>query len=586
MQVYTMAKEVSFQDRTPDYGPTRWKERDLAQTRFFRVACRTFGPPKSRTRRIVAPPMEKLESERETMKGTTGVASMTLRKSQCAGTKGTEEPSPAGRSVSDWILERKNLRTQLDNMGDVEKWLQGKPELTELERRVQKMLVEKQVGGRESREDTEDMDEEISTSKSRQHSRITPNIQQPSPDALAIMDYYLHQRRLRLVDLYNQTNKSKKKEISSHDLKSVRKEAMIPISDLQFDDLVISLGMKHPNHINYKELSVGRHLWWKNTRAERKKDGLMNHDIVKCFLPSGDAQPEASASVTLDSSLFSKWRSCPVQSAPSDSSKSHFLQVPPISLEEMRPLSYEDMEEIGKNYRERRRRAQSNTRLLEWLEQCRLVRSGNAAIDAHALPSTLGEEAADLVEQFRRQGLQQYYQILKLCQVHGVPLTETLLEQALLHPGDKLICESNEHLQLRQPGTALRSKDMIRRVNNGAISPEVARTDQKMKNASESWRIFTSKSANKDAEASRITFREAPYPPEDYVKWVKRRVRGKKTGRTETLKCWTTFEQFEEMSRALKHRFPHSFYTSDDNAFWPGQLLEKLRIYLPKVSKG
>ncbi|XP_077132843.1 EF-hand calcium-binding domain-containing protein 12 [Ranitomeya variabilis] len=575
-----MAKEVSFLDQTPNNGPTGWRERDLAQTRFFRAACRTFGPPKSRTRRIFAPSMEKLEAERQEFKGETNVDSRGLHKSQADGSRVMEEPSPAARSLSDWILDRKNLRSQVDNMGDVEKWLQGKSELTDLEKRVRKKMVERREESRASRDDTGDVDEEVSASKSAQRSRVTPSIQQPSPEALAIMADYLHQRRLRLVDLYNQTNKRKKKEISSHDLKSVRKEAMIPISDLQFDDLVVSLGIKHPNHVNYKELSVGRHLWWKNTRAERKSGGLVTHDKAQWFPPPGDARHEASVSVTLDGSFFSRCRSHPPHSAPSDSSKSHFLQVPPISLDEMRPLSYEDMEEIGKNYRERRRRAQSNTRLLEWLEQCRLVRSGNAAIDGHALPSTLGEEAAERVEKFRRQGLQQYYQILKLCQARGVPLTETLLERALLHPGDKLICESKEHLQLRQPGTALRPKRTTRR----ATSPEAARTGKTMRSSPESGRIFSAKSEDKEEEVSRISVGEAPYPPQEYVKWVKRKVRGKKKDRTETLKCWTTFEEFEEMSRTLRHRFPHSFCTSDDNAFWPGQMLEKLRIYLPKVS--
>ncbi|XP_044158162.1 EF-hand calcium-binding domain-containing protein 12 [Bufo gargarizans] len=559
-----MAREVSFQDLTTDNGPTRWKERDLSQTWFFKVACRTFGPPKSRTRQIIAPPMEKLESGAEELSGETSAASRNVFKSQADRTRRTEEPSHAGRSIADWISERKKFRNQLDNMGDVERWLQGKPELTDLERRVRDKMAEgTQAGGPMSLGNTQDMDEERSVSKSAQRRVITPIIQQPSPEALAILDYYLNQRRLRLVDLYNQTDKSKKKEISSQDLKSVRKEAKIPISDMQFDDLVVSLGSKNPNHINYKELSVGRHLWWKKTRDERKNGVSVDSAAVRCFLPPGDVHPEPSPSETLDSLMDSKWRSRQVNSVQSDSSKSRFLQVPPVSLDEMRPLSYEDMEEIGKNYRERRRRAQSNTRLLEWLEQCRLVRTGNAAVDAHALPSTLGEEVAELVEQFRRQGLQQYHKILKLCQTYGVPLTETLLERALLYPGDKLVCESEEHLQLRQPGTALRSKDDG--VNNGVTSsPEVTRTVKKWKNSSETY--------------------SGPYPPEKYVKRVKRKVRGKKNDRRETVECWTTFEQFEEMSRNLRHRFPHCFYTADDDAFWPGQLLEKLCIYLPKLT--
>ncbi|XP_075688545.1 EF-hand calcium-binding domain-containing protein 12 isoform X2 [Rhinoderma darwinii] len=559
-----MAKEVSFQDLPLSTESMSWKPRDLSQTRFFKVACRTFGPPKSRTRRIIAPAMEKAESGTEEVNVETSGASRSIFRSQSDRPSGIEEPSHAPRSVSDWISERKNLRTQLDNMGDVETWLQGKPELTALERRVRNKMVERQAGSKMSWKNAQEMDEERSMSKSAQRRVTTPSIQQPNPEALAIMDYYLHQRRLRLVDLYNQTNKSKKREISSQDLKSVRKEAEIPISDLQFDDLVVSLGSKYPNHINYKELSVGRHLWWKKTRDERKKGMSVNPAAVKCFLPPGNAQPEPSVSRSLDSLMDSKWKSRPVYSGQSDSSKSQFLQVPPISLDEMRPLSYEDMEEIGKNYRERRRRAQSNTRLLEWLEQCRLVRTGNAAVDAHALPSTLGEETAELVEQFRRQGLQQYHKILKLCKAYGVPLTETLLEQALFYPGDKLICESEEHLQLRQPGTALPSKDNVEGQSDRVTSSlEGARMFKKWRNSSETC---------------------GPYPPEKYVKLVKRKVRGKKEVGTETLRCWTTFEQFEEMSRNLRHRFHHRFYTSDDNAFWPGQLQEKLRIYLPKVT--
>ncbi|KAM3915717.1 EF-hand calcium-binding domain-containing protein 12 [Leptodactylus fuscus] len=556
-----MAKEISFQDLTTDNKSTKWKQRDLSQTRLFRVACRTFGPPKSRTRRIIAPPMEKVESGTEEMKEETSEASRDIFRPQVDWTRGTEEPNGNGRNISEWISQRKKLRSQLDNMGDVEKWLQGKPELTNLEKRVQKKMAERQAESRMSRENTQDMDEGRKVSKSARHRVITPSIQQPSHEALAILDNYLHQRRLRLVDIYNQTNKRKKKEISSKDLKSVRKETNIPISDVQFDDLVVALGSKHPNHINYKELSVGRHIWWKTTRDERRKGVSVSSDIIKCFLPPGDVRPEPSVSGTLDTSMDFKWRSRPADSVQSDSRKSQFLQVPPISLDEMRPLSYEDMEEIGKNYRERRRRAQSNTRLLEWLEQCRLVRTGNAAVDAHALPSTLGEEVAELVERFRRQGLQQYHKILKLCKSHGVALTETLLEEALLYPGDKLVCGSEDHLQLRQPGTAPR--DSLKMERNGVTScVEEARTGKKSKNPSDT----------------------CPYPPEKYVRCVQRKVRGKKSRSSETLKCWTTYEQFEEMSRTLRRRFPHGFYTSDDDAFWPGQLLQKLRIYLPKVT--
>ncbi|CAI9623876.1 unnamed protein product, partial [Staurois parvus] len=349
----------------------------------------------------------------------------------------------------------------------------------------------------------------------------------------------------------------------------------IPISDLQFDDLVISLGNKRPNRINYKELCVGRHLWWKKNLGEPRRGVSVSPGTgasVKCFRPatdqksdSGETKPSSALSVSLLSVGDTRTRSQVGRSDQSEGSKSQFLQVPPVNLEEMRPLSYEDMEVIGKNYRERKRRAKSNTRLLDWLDQCRLVRTGNAAVDAHSLPSTLEEESAELVEQFRRQGLQQYHKILKLCQAYNVPLTEELLEEALLYPGDKLVCESGDQLPLRQPGVGLSSKDRFARKSSAT---KMSKGRHSVDEDPDSYPRLCS----------------GPYPPNTYVARVKTKVRGKQKAGTETLRCWTTLEQFQEMSGSLKRKFPHRFFTSDDNAFWPGQLVEKLRFYLPQAA--
>ncbi|XP_077307736.1 EF-hand calcium-binding domain-containing protein 12 [Lithobates pipiens] len=760
-----MAKEVNFQDvlQSSDDDIKKYKQRDLSQTLFFKVACRTFGPPKSRTRRIIAPPMQRVESDPLNLTGKSMEASRVTAKpwdekilskvdgqilgtkvdgqilgtkvdgqilgtkvdgqilgtkvdgqilgtkvdgqilgtkvdgqipgtkvdgqipgtkvdgqipgtkvdgqipgtkvdgqipgtkvdgqipgtkvdgqipgtkvdgqipgtkvdgqipgtkvdGQIPGTKvdgqipGTKVDGQIPgtkvdgqilgtkvdgqilgtkvdgqilgtkvdeQNISNWILQRKQLRAQLDSMGDLEKWLQGKPNLTSLETRVQDKMTERRLKSQISQQtnrDTASCEAERSVPRSLQRSAVTPSVHQPDPEALAILDSYLHRRRLRLVDLYNQTDKRKRKEISSKDLKSVRKEANIPISDLQFDDLVISLGNKRPNCINYKELCVGRQLWWKKNLGGHRKEvsvSLGTGAPVKCFQPAGDqksdsgeTKPSSARSVSWLSVGDTKTRSQPGRSDHSEGSKSQFLQVPPVSLDEMRPLSYEDMEEIGKNYRERKRRAKSNTRLLDWLDQCRLVRTGNAAVDAHSLPSTLGEESAEMVEPFRRRGLQQYHKILKLCQAYNVPLTEELLEEALLYPGDKLICDAGDRLPLRQPGVGLSSKDRFTR-KSSASKKSKGRPN-----------------VEEDPDSSpRLC--NGPYPPNTYVAWVKTKVRGKKKAGTETLRCWTTFEQFREMSGDLKRKFPHHFYTSDDNAFWPGQLVEKLRFYLPQAA--
>ncbi|XP_063797346.1 EF-hand calcium-binding domain-containing protein 12 [Pseudophryne corroboree] len=607
-----MAAEVAFQELHPamDNRLKGYKQRDLSQTRFFKAACRTFGPPKSRTRRIIAPPMEKLQSGTAEVTEPSFVDSGSIIKWGSDTVAEIGEASNTGQSISDWIRERQKFRTQVDGMGDVEKWLRGKPDLTDLETRVQDRMEERNLKSRMSLQTTQETvykpkEGGRTLTRSTQSRGITPTIQQPSPGALAILEGYLNQRRLRLVDIYNQTDKSKRKQISSHDLKTVRKEANIPISDVQFDDLVISLSGKQPNQINYKELSAGRRSWRKKNMEERRNGVAVSPATARCFQPPSDhdtegddSQPAATLSGMPDGLGSAKTESRPVRSVQSGGSGSQYLQVPPVSLEERRPLSYEDMEDIGKNYRERKRRVKSNTRLLDWLEQCRLVRTGDAAVDAHSLPSTLGGETAELVEQFRRQGLQQYYKILGLCQAHEVPLTEQLLEGALLHPGDKLItCGPGQQLPLRQPGTGTVSKDKFKRKSHvsGSESQESGRWTLGQPGTAMRPKDRVMRESNVSANGHQETGKmqverspgtgDGPYPPETYVRWVRTKVRGKKRVKRETLRCWTTYEQFQGMIGNLKRRFPHSFFTSDDNAFWPGHLAEKLRIYLPKAAE-
>ncbi|KAM8930823.1 EF-hand calcium-binding domain-containing protein 12 [Pelodytes ibericus] len=558
-----MAKEVSFEEAHSSLSRDLklYRQRDLRQTLFFKVASRTFGPPKSRLRRIIAPPMESRECERSERERVAPVLPNSRENPDRQVRESVIPEIDPTPSCTDWISERKKLRSQLDSMGDVEKWLLGKPSLTETEVRVQDRISEERSKSQKSHATSQ-------VTVSRNQCVNTPRIQQPSPEALAILDRYLHQRRMRLVDLYNQTDKNKMKTIYSKDLKAVRKEAQLPLSNLQVENLIVSLSSKSPNCIEYKELSRGRYVWGKENVVEHHRN--MMAKSVGYFLSPEDHKPSHAnvQSVSVQSGSFQDVREGSSLSSGlgSSYSRSQFLQVPPTILEEMRPVSYEDMEEMGKAYREGKRRAKSHTRLLDWLEQCRLVRSGNPAVDAHSLPSTFGGEMADLVDQYRRQCLQQYHTILKLCHVHRVCLSEKLLERALLYPGDKLIQASGYHLNIRQPG-----------INTFSIK-DLPRARSSKGEASHGG-------LEMDAERKRGIPSKTPYPPRAYVKRVKVRVRGDMKGKTETLSCWTTFEKFQEMICNLKRRFPYYFRTSEDNAFWPGHLVDKLRIYLPQACK-
>ncbi|KAM4722791.1 EF-hand calcium-binding domain-containing protein 12 [Rhinophrynus dorsalis] len=589
-----MANEVSLQDGqiSEEDVLKKYQHRDLLKTHFFRTACRTFGPPKSMIRRIIAPSMEKVVSAADSdgmihgvpsccIKSESGSESMNHHKiamvcrygmiSEYGSQRIQNQDTKSIMSCTEWISARKKLHAQIDSMGNLNKWLEGKSDLNELEKRAYYKILDKHAQSYLPNVPTENMvlgdksqNAECQAQKSGKCRFARPTIQKPNLAVLGILDGYLHQRQMRLVDLYNQTDKRKRKKLSINDLIAVRKEAKLPISDQQFDSLIVSLSSKSPNSVDYQELSKAWHVWKTENRKESRSDITTKSEVS---VPSLENVHKVAQSTVSDSSE----RVIRQESPPgySESSGSQLLHVPPISMEESRPLSYEDMEEIGKHYRERNRRAKSNTRLLDWLEQCRVIRTGNMAVDSHSMPSTLGGdlEMGDLVDNFRMKSLQQYHKILKLCRDYGVSLSEKLLERALLHPGDKLIRASGQQLWIHQPGTDAFCRQYL------------LKADSSMKN---SW-------GSQDLERSsrpgfHSTPSSVPYPHDTYVKRVKAKVRGRAEVRTETIDCWTTFEQFQEMTSNLKKRYPHRFLTSNDNDFWPGHLLDKLCIYLPKVT--
>ncbi|XP_075430772.1 EF-hand calcium-binding domain-containing protein 12 [Ascaphus truei] len=569
-----MPKAVSFQE-TPqelsvDDDLKRYRQRDLFQTLFFKAACRSFGAPKSRRRRIIAPPMEKVETAASCTEGALHGARSGRSKSDGDAEKPVIPEGDPRQGCAEWISDRKKLRAHLDSMVDLKKWLVGKLELTETEYRVLDRMSETPTQTQTQTPHVTTRDTDAERPRTPQCCWTIPSIQQPCPEALAILDYYLRKHQLRLVDLYNQIDKHKRWNISIRDLRAARKEARIPISDAQFDDLVSGLSSKIPNVISYKELSVGRQSWRMETKEQRRRD-LTVKSVGRSLAP------EVRVS-DCDRVQATRSGSSSLNSEESLGSRSAFLQVPRISLEEGRPLNYDDMEEIGRMYRERRRRVKSDT--LEWFGQSRPLRSGNAAVDAHSMPSTLGGEAGVAVDQFRRQCLQQYYEVLKLCKSHGVPLCERLLERGLLYPGDSRVSSSGQRLRIRQPGTALTC----------AEAP-AKRQPSVRKDSQDSLRLGLGLDLHKEPasprESSRVTYPAStvPYPTSTYVRRVKAKVRGRSKAGSGTTNCWTTFEQFQEMSRNLKRKFPHAFLTADDNAFWPGHLLDNLRIYLPQVAQ-
>uniref|UniRef100_A0A8D2IKQ4 EF-hand calcium binding domain 12 n=1 Tax=Urocitellus parryii TaxID=9999 RepID=A0A8D2IKQ4_UROPR len=147
-------------------------------------------------------------------------------------------------------------------------------------------------------------------------------------------------------------------------------------------------------------------------------------------------------------------------------------------------------------------------------------------VDAHCLPSTIPGDMQGLINKARKDVFLVYLQCCSLCESYGLPLTEDILMRALLYPGDKIIFHKGQVRPIRQPG--------------GFYSD---------------WKI---------------TPKMAPF----------KRFK-KKTFKTKKM-CFTDFEKF---ARRLKKKSPSGSPTTHPNSFWPGHLLDKLRLYLPTVAQ-
>lgn len=64
---------------------------------------------------------------------------------------------------------------------------------------------------------------------------------------------------------------------------------------------------------------------------------------------------------------------------------------------------------------------------IQYLENCRLVRSGTKQFDDHCLPTTISGEIEELLNMTRRNNFLVYLQCWELCEAYGLPLTEDIL---------------------------------------------------------------------------------------------------------------------------------------------------------------
>ncbi|KAM6365313.1 EF-hand calcium-binding domain-containing protein 12 [Pluvialis apricaria] len=451
-------------------------------------------------------------------------------------TSNTEERR---QTLEAWIQLRRHFRTDLESLGDVERWLTQKPFLSQQEERYLERIKAHRAGRRAAVTSPATDSPDLLPPKSSQPRKkgTVPIVCASYPQALVTLHNLLHEKRLRMVSVFKAAHIDRRK-IKREDFIKVIKGTKVPISDKDLEDVVIFLTSSKPGNFISLEDLIDCQKQWLEMRKRESQETKRGVEV--------QFQKATCQTATFPPSAGDTAKGMKPHALTKPKRKLTHLEVPPVNTEpEQRHLSYEEMEEIGKQLRERRRwekvrycvcgrrtstpaclsecgviwgpalYLQNKDSPIEWKEKCRMVRSGDGCIDEHCLPSTVETDFGELVDQYRRKAIVSYMQSSELCEERNVHITKATLQKALLHPGDKIIKEGADIRKIRQPG--------------GYYS--TGRADGRSR-GSTSRSGYASGSWDKEAE-----------------------------------------------DRHLQRR---KMQKTSDNKFWPGHLLDKLYLYLPE----
>ncbi|XP_054585769.1 EF-hand calcium-binding domain-containing protein 12 [Eptesicus fuscus] len=416
--------------------------------------------------------------------------------------------------VRTWMSQRLKFRQELESFGNINKWLRNKSILTPSESKILHMTHKEHPVAPL-------MAHFIPTGPTKKilrhdHQRL-PKLRLPKPSALLALYSYLRSRNLKILDIFAKVDQSNNQTISREMFTMALKVLEVPLENQEVEDIVIYLS------------SLGKH------------NSITMDNLTNTYKQWSLAQQKSMLTTAKDSYFrYSKLRALSQQLSKKQvnfapkAPKMDQLTVPTVNTKmEARPLTLEEMEDIGKRYRQRKRQAKLTIPSIQYTEQCRLVRSGNKYFDNHCLPSTIPGELGKLINLYRRDTFLVYLKCQKVCQNYGLPLTEDILEKALLYPGDKIIFQKDQVRPIRQPGGYY--SDLL---------PGPTPALLKSLGSKESVAKKTDKKQPKEMN----------------------------------------FKEFEKFTRKLKEKTPHGPQHTHPNFFWPGHLLDKLQLYLPSVT--
>ncbi|XP_036123355.1 EF-hand calcium-binding domain-containing protein 12 [Molossus molossus] len=444
-----------------------------------------------------------------------------------------QEPPEDSRT---WLSRRLKFRQELESIGNIDRWLRNKSSHTPSEAKVLHML-------RKEHEDQLMVHLTTTRATSKKNLRPihqpVPQLQLPKPSALLALYTYLRSHKIKILELFNKIDCSKNHRISREKFIMALKMVRVPLGNQEIEDIVIYLS------------SLGKH-------NSITIDSLVNTYKQWSLAQQRSMLPTSRDCTSSMNRVFPQSLSKTQVNLAPQPPKIDLLTVPEVDTQmEARPLTLEEMEDVGKQYREKKRQSKLDIPSIQYTEKCRLVRSGNKHFDDHCLPSTIRGEMNEVIDMFRRNTFLVYLQCQKLCEYHGLPLTEDILIKALLYPGDKIIFQKNKVRPIRQPGgyysDFVFSPTPAQLRSLGFKGPEDKKTDKLTPEAGVLTGLMVSPSVTPGT-------------------WLRKRQKK------------IHFKEFEEFTRKLKVKRPDGPQKTHPNFFWPGHLLDKLQLYLPTVT--
>ncbi|XP_062977491.1 EF-hand calcium-binding domain-containing protein 12 [Elgaria multicarinata webbii] len=546
----------------------QYRLRDAYPHYFFKLKKSRFGPPKSRRRILIAPPMGAVapggaRPQPPAPSGPEQTAPGLHIPPEAKGKISTEEEDL--QELEAWIEERKKLQDLLNNCVNLEQWLTVKQPVTEQEEcilgRIKEAHEAKKAKVEAKMAAVSSVEHPMPNVKQR---KIIPVIESPYPESLMTLQNLLHKQKVTLLDLFYKVDRTKTMKFKRADFIKIIQKTKVPISKNDLEDIIIYLSSsKKGEFITNDDLAQCQKIWMDSIREQWKQS---KH--VACMT-------RQRVSTACDK----------IKDVSSRQTKLTLLEIPPMNTEmDAMHLTYNQMEEAGKRYKEMRRQQKRKINPLEFAEQCRMVKSGDPVVDAHCMPSTMEGEVGELVDQHRLTSHLVYTQCVKLCEKYGVPLTEKLLKKALLYPGDRLVRMENNFLKMRQPG-GYYGKTGLSQVGS---SKEKSRSSLKFKQRKPKPELFKEEKVIKEkirncrwesfGEFKKLmkNHLKKQIPPEEIC--------------TESLldaRLHKTQEALAQqyLQKELKRMFAHLNPLTNPNNFWPGHLLDKLRLYLPQMER-